>query len=228
MSIVNRLTDEQILANKTEFIELIKSIDRPNANIDKLIEKLETSDFFEAPASTNYHGAYKGGLCDHSLNVYYNMMHLLNYKAQSLGINVEDESQYQVCINSVKIVALLHDISKINTYTVSSKNVKVYDDTLGDKSDAVGNFYWSSELSYSTIESENRFVYGSHEMTSEYMVRQFIPLNVQESVAILHHMGSMSWDSAKDNIGLVFNKYPMALLLYMADMLSSYVDERTF
>jgi hypothetical protein len=38
-------------------------------------------------------------------------------------------------------------------------------------------------------------------------------------------MGGMSWDSSKDNIGEIFNRYPLALLLYMADMMSSYVDE---
>ena len=28
------------------------------------------SDFFRAPASTRYHCAYEGGLCEHSVNVY--------------------------------------------------------------------------------------------------------------------------------------------------------------
>ena len=223
MAIIDKLTEEQINGNKEEFINLLRSIDRPNADIEKLIQKLESSDFFIAPASTHYHGAYKGGLCDHSLNVYYNMMHLLNYKAQYLGINIEDPAQYET---SIKIVSLLHDISKMNTYELKAKNVKIYDET-GENYDSVGYYYWQSELSYSLIDDKDRFTYGSHEMTSEYMVRQFIPLNVQESVAILHHMGGMSWDSAKDNIGNVFNKYPMALLLYLADMLSSYIDERS-
>ena len=32
-------------------------------------EELLASDFFKAPASTKYHGAYAGGLFDHSMNV---------------------------------------------------------------------------------------------------------------------------------------------------------------
>ena len=58
------------------------------------------------------------------------------------------------------------------------------------------------------------------------MVSKFIPLTVDESVAILHHMGSLSWDSAKDDITKVYAKYPLSLLLHEADMLATYIDER--
>ena len=57
------------------------------------------------------------------------------------------------------------------------------------------------------------------------MARQFIPLTVEESTAILHHMGSMAWDSAKDNIGVVYDKYPLAMLLYVSDMISTYIEK---
>ena len=43
---------------KEEFIKLLKETNREG--IDKLIEFLEGSDFFEAPASTKYHGNWKG------------------------------------------------------------------------------------------------------------------------------------------------------------------------
>ena len=68
------LTDEMIAKNKETFINILKPAleIRGNANIEGLFKKLESSDFFVAPASTRYHGAYKGGLVDHSLNVYYN------------------------------------------------------------------------------------------------------------------------------------------------------------
>ena len=64
MNIVN------IENNKNEYIKLLKSTNREG--IDKLINWLENkSDFFNAPSSTIYHGNYPGGLCQHSLNVYY-------------------------------------------------------------------------------------------------------------------------------------------------------------
>ena len=59
---------------KEEFISIYKeNIKREGA--DKLLEFLQKSDFFTAPSSTRYHGAYEGGLVQHSVNVY----HCLHY-----------------------------------------------------------------------------------------------------------------------------------------------------
>ena len=208
------LTVEQIEQNKLEYIKLIRSIEREGADIERLVRKLEASDFFVAPASTKYHGNFEGGLCEHSLRVYNNLLCIVNNNG------CLDEGCYDS--NTLKIVALLHDISKMNIYEKTAINKKVYCDD-GDKYDEVGKFKWVSEKGFKTKES--RFVFGSHECTSEYIARQFIPLTLDESVAILHHMGSMSWDSAKDNIGEVFNQYNLALILYMADMMTTYVDK---
>ena len=211
------LEEQDILQNKEDFINLLRSIKREGMETEKLITKLENSDFFYAPASTQFHNSFRGGLCDHCLNVCSNMLRLVEMNAEILGINVEEVR------DSILIVSLLHDISKMNTYEVGVKNEKVYF-AGGKKSDELGNFDWISKKVYKL--RDDRFVYGSHEATSEYMIRQFIPLTLEESIAIIHHMGSMSWDSAKDNIGEVFNKYWLALLLYQADMMSSYINER--
>ena len=54
---------------KERFIEIYnQNIKREGA--DKLLDYLCRSDFFTSPASARYHGAYAGGLCEHSLNVY--------------------------------------------------------------------------------------------------------------------------------------------------------------
>ena len=58
--------------------------------------------FFTAPASTKYHGAYPGGLLDHILDVYYRMFP----EAQQAGYDAE----------TIAVVALLHDICKLNVY----------------------------------------------------------------------------------------------------------------
>lgn len=209
------LTNEQIEVNKNTFLELVSSINREGANLERLINKLCSSDFFTAPASTKYHCNYAGGLCEHSLNVYQNLLKIVRLK------NTLDECCYDS--DTLKIVALLHDISKMNTYEKTSKNEKVYCED-GDKYDALGNFKWETTLGWKT--KENKFVYGSHEETSEFIIRQFIPLTIDESVAVLHHMGSLGWDSAQDNIALVYGQYSLSLMLHMADMMSTYVDER--
>ena len=73
--------------------------------IDKLLAWLEKSDFFTAPASTRYHGAYEGGLVEHSLNVYEQLVN---------GNPTETNA----------IVSLFHDLCKTDYYTVSTRNVK--------------------------------------------------------------------------------------------------------
>lgn len=211
------ITDEKIMENKTRFLELISSIEREGMDTEKLIHKLEHSDFFTAPASTKYHGSYVGGLCEHSLNVYDNLKHLIESKD---GL---DECCYDD--NTVKIVALLHDISKMNIYEQYIKNTKTYCNPEESKTyDEFGHYKWVSSKEWKL--RDNRFTYGNHETTSEFIVRQFIPLTIDESVAILHHMGGMAWDSSQVNIGEIFGQYNLATLLYLSDMLSSYIDER--
>ena len=67
---MNSSIRDQILAKyKEEYISLLKSTEREG--IDSLISWLSTeTDFFTAPASTNKHGSYEGGLVRHSLSVY--------------------------------------------------------------------------------------------------------------------------------------------------------------
>ena len=55
------------MTTKEKFIEMAKNITRPG--IDEMMAWLETTDFYEAPASTKFHGAQAGGLCAHSITV---------------------------------------------------------------------------------------------------------------------------------------------------------------
>ena len=238
------LTDEMINANKEEFINILKPAleRREGANVEGLIKKLESSDFFVAPASTRYHASYKGGLIDHCLNVYHNMMsiakskHLLAIHEKAIVLdgngnptdNYEDKIvEGEIEADSIAIVALLHDFSKMNYYKIDYRNKKVYCES-GSKKDENGRFDWVSVASYATIPQEERFIYGSHEETAEFMIRQFVPLTYQESTAVLHHHFALSFDSIKDVgvVGNIYNRYPIATLLHVADTLSAYIDER--
>ena len=58
------------------------------------------------------------------------------------------------------------------------------------------------------------------------MIRSYMPLSYEESVAILHHHAGMSWDCAKDNLSAILNRYPLATILHLADMASCYILER--
>ncbi len=105
--------------NKKRFIDLLKSTKREG--IDKLIDFLEKTDFFTAPASTRFHSSYEGGLLQHSLNVYDCLLNL----ALASDANPEKDLDFfaagmkidTVPKESIIIVALLHDLCKTNFYT---------------------------------------------------------------------------------------------------------------
>lgn len=195
------LTEEEILKNKESFLSLIRSIERDGADIEGLITKLEHSDFFYAPASTKYHCAFEGGLCYHSLNVYKKLVDLCQLTNTSISPT------------SIIIISLLHDLSKMNFYETVLRNTK---NEFGE---------WVKVPYIQVKNAKDRFIFGNHEQNSLYMIETFIPLTLAESVAILHHHAGMSWDCAQDNVGDVFNKYPLALLLHTADMFATYIDE---
>ena len=211
-----KMTPEIIAKNKETFCEILRTVKRDGADVERLITKLERSDFFEAPASTRYHNSVEGGLVDHCLNVYYNLKSLV--KNKHLEEIIDEES--------IVICALLHDMSKMNFYEKTFRNVKVYSE-YGSKRDEGGTFDWVAQQSYKTVDVEKRFLYGNHEETSEFMVRQYIPLKLEESVAILTHHFSLSYDSVSiDSVAAKHEKYPLACLLHVADTISAYIDER--
>lgn len=72
------------------------------AGAPELLKWLESTDFFSAPASTKYHGAYPGGLVDHSLNVYDEL--------------IFNPFQNWRTAESRAVCALLHDICKADYY----------------------------------------------------------------------------------------------------------------
>lgn len=199
--------------NKYKFIELLRKVNREGADIPGLIYKLEHSDFFEAPCSTVYHLCVKGGLCQHSLNVYNELAALVRH------YNMEDRFSEE----SIIIVALLHDLSKMNYYELTAKNTKVYCDN-GTKRDELGKFEWKSELGYRRKDELDRFVYGHHGQNSEYMTSTFIPLKLEESVAIVNHMGGDDEYKPFD-LTPIYNRYTLAGLLHAADFLSTFVVE---
>ena len=64
-------------SSKDRFIEAYTTaISRQGSK--ELLDWMLKTDFFTAPASSKFHSAYEGGLCDHSLNVYNAMIDRYN------------------------------------------------------------------------------------------------------------------------------------------------------
>lgn len=185
---------------KEEFLNAYSLIQRPGA--DKLLTWMETTDFFTAPASTRFHSDHEGGLLQHSLNVYLR----LQAEAPSASVDVGGPDTIAVC-------ALLHDLCKSNFYKVSQRNVK---------NEETGK--WEKQPFYQV---EDQFPYG-HGEKSVFLIERFIRLKPIEAVAIRWHMGGFD-DSARNGsyaVSGAYEKYPLALLLHVADLKATYLDEK--
>lgn len=190
------------MSYKEDFIAVYKEhIHREGA--DKLLEYLISpqSDFFSAPASTRYHGSYAEGLVEHSLNVYYCLKDYLA-RERCKEIYKMDYSE-----ETIAIVALLHDICKINCYKPGKRNVKV-------------NGKWES---VDTFEFDDQLPYG-HGEKSVYIITGFMRLTREEAFAIRYHMGFSNNDNP-NSIGYTFEHYPIAFALSTADMEATYFLE---
>ena len=177
---------------KQQIIELLKSTNREG--MDNLIDFLEKSDFFKAPASTRFHGDHEGGLAEHSFKVY----EILKEKVKIAALDIPDET--------VIISALLHDICKTNFYKIDYRNAK---NSLG---------VWE-KVPYYTI--EDTIPYG-HGEKSVMMLTEYIKLTNNEKYAIRWHMGFSEPKELYNTLGQAFTKYPFALLLHEADLEATY------
>jgi hypothetical protein len=229
------LTEEKVKQNKDRFIELIKSISIEGANIDGLISFLEKSDFFTAPASTQYHYSFKGGLCEHSLNVYSNLIKIVDTFAmepKTITSTTEDgiETEENLIISkyssdTLKIVGLLHDLSKVNFYEKYVQNKKVYSPD-GSKYDEMGKYDWVSSEAYKVIDSKDRMIAGSKGMNSFLLVSRFIPLEHEEVVALVNQYAGSDKAENTEDLPSILNKYNLAVYLHMADTVSTYCTEK--
>ena len=194
------------LTPKEEFIQIYTDNIKRNG-ADKLLEFLEKSDFFTAPSSTRFHGAYEGGLVQHSVNVYHCLKDYLSRPRtkELYGMNYSEET--------IALVALLHDVCKINFYTVEMRN---------RKNDETGQ--WEKVPFYTVNDT---LPYG-HGEKSVYILSGYFygddRLTREEAFAIRYHMG---FSGTEDNyvIGKALEMYPLALALNVADMEASYYLE---
>ncbi len=186
--------------SKSEFITLYNQyIERKGA--DKLLEWIEKSDFFTAPASTRFHLACEGGLSTHSVNVYKRLKKL-----------VEDEygDNSPFSDETIAICGLLHDICKAYCYKQEMRNVKV-------------NGTWEQKPYYTMDE---QLPYG-HGEKSAFIIERFMRLKLEEAFAIRYHMGGFNAIPGDYSLSKAFEQYPLAVLTHVADLTATYLDEKS-
>ncbi|SCJ44079.1 Predicted HD-superfamily hydrolase [Anaerotruncus sp. 2789STDY5834896] len=184
---------------KEEFIRIFKEqVTRPGA--DRLLNWLEKTDFFTAPASTRFHCACQQGLVRHSLSVYQVLM-------EKHFVEGEDNPE------SFAICGLLHDLCKAQFYKVSTRNVK---------NEQTGQ--WEKVPFYQV---EDVFPYG-HGEKSVFLIERFMRLKTAEAMAIRWHMGGFDESVKGGSFAMsgAFRAYPLAVKMHLADLESTYIRER--
>lgn len=186
--------------NERRFEEIYKqNITREGSDLFWEYLTSVNSDFFRSPASARFHGSYEGGLLEHSLNVYDCLCDYLSRERTKDVYNMEYSDE------TIAIVSLLHDICKINCYKKGTRNVK--DD----------NGVWHA---VPTFEFDDKMPYG-HGEKSVYIINGYMRLSREEAFAIRYHMGFSGQEDAR-TVGTVFEKYPLAYALSVADMEATY------
>ena len=219
---------------KEEIIQLIETHVTSRDTV-KLLEFLETSDFYHAPCSRQYHLHFPGGLAKHSLNVY----KLFSLKNKIFKFELEEEA--------VVLMGILHDACKINAYKIKepedpspaqlkylvSFTEDIPEDLTKDWASKLIDWYKTkseepmpkNEISY-VINDDFPFGHGEK---SVVVINEHFQLTKSEMLAIRFHIGTY------DTFGTYFTNrcymdtkklYPFAVALFTADYEACYIMEQ--
>ena len=112
---------------------------------------------------------------------------------------------------TLAICGLLHDVCKVNYYKEELRNQKAEDGS------------WIKVPYYKV---EEKLPYG-HGEKSVFIISRFIKLEVQEAVAINWHMGGFDMRvlGGSYSVGEAYEKFPLGVMLHVADLQATYLDE---
>lgn len=157
--------------------------------------------FFTQPASTKYHGAYEGGLFDHS----YEMTQVLLDMTERLNLQwTRPESPY--------IIGMFHDLCKVDNY------ITIVDEP-GETMMGTG-VVKGKEIHF---EYNPNTILKGHADKSIMLLSQFINLTEEELLCIRFHMGAYEGQDQWDNYDKAIRKYETVLWVHTADMYASKV-----
>lgn len=185
-----------------------------------LLEYLRDSGFMNAPASTKYHLAFKGGLLVHSVNVAANMRSMLIEADPDDGTPLDD-----VTVGQSVTIGLVHDLCKVDAYIFDEKS---------------GKFRWNADRDDDVSDA------SEHGELSVKRAMRLLDLSDSEIAGIEWHMGMYdhrlmptkgllkSEDlhadverilAAQDEYEKAANRYATVKLAHIADMRASQIDE---
>lgn len=196
--------------SKEKFTEILSSTGRKG--MDTVIAKLDEFGFFDAPASSRFHLSCKGGLMEHSMNVYEAALFVREQIIQR-----RPELEEQLPLDSVAICALLHDTCKTDIYKegiLSRKNA---------------NGYWGKYVGYQ-VDYNAGLPLGHGEKSVILLLSWGLELKPEEMLAIRWHMSA--WDMPmqspehKESLNVAKAKSPLVSLIQTADGIATGLLER--
>jgi hypothetical protein len=222
--------------NKSKFISYLTGYCSQREGLNRILDMLNRTDFFIAPASKKYHLSEEGGVCAHSLNVFYNMLDFLaiDYRDNNIfdivnkikdGEAVSDEVKSlldeasktvfgeKVGFISIVLTSLLHDCHKINFYEKVEKSVYKGTDSFGKK-------IFETEVQYQM--REDRLVFGNSGTNSNYIITSYLKLGFEEQLAIENHHGCDINGAQLPASSQAWTKSKLALYLHLADMKAAF------
>lgn len=198
-------TDCSVLLNATTAIGTPPASDEEHYKriVNKLLPQAEQimqkylcnrkhSDFFTAPATADDYSAFTGGLCRHSLRMFYALCWVL------------DAVRYEVPLESVAKVALMASIGSVATYDPEEKNYQEDGE-------------WKTKT---VFRKQEKLLYGGLGEKSVYQLQAFMPVTRDEALAIRWHQGVFAEDGFQHSA--VFDKSLLAICTHIAYMIAAY------
>lgn len=193
---------------KPTILEMINFIIKNKDEANALIDWMDHSDFWIAPASTKFHGNFKCGLSLHTLIVIRQVLIFAKNLMENF-YNSPNRNLYEISVEDIFISALSHDFCKTNFYGVEYRNTK----------DINGN--WIKQPFYK-VKSESRNL--GHGNESVLILLEIMPSLIKKRYvieAISRHMGFSDLSSSEEYNYSNFLQNPLVILLQLADQTAS-------
>ena len=184
--------------------EMIEYIMKDSTEAASMKDWLDKTDFWTAPASTRFHGNFKGGLSLHTLMVIKQSLEFAHPLLENF-YKSQEASHYTVLAYDSFVAALCHDFCKTDFYGVEYRNTK----------DITGN--WIKQPFYKT-KNENRNL--GHGNESVLMMIEILPSIISNRMvieAVSRHMGFSDLSDSETFNYSNFLQNPLVVLLQTAD-----------
>jgi 3'-5' exoribonuclease len=168
---------------------------------DGFIERLDKEGYFEAPAGKKHHGAFEGGLFEHSVLVTSELVELTN----KLGLKWERHE-------GPLVVGMFHDLCKVKQYITTKVPADENEMELGSDQYTGVCYEWNKKQNL-----------PGHGEASIFRLMEYggPQLKNDEMYCIRYHMEAYQGQQEWDPMDMAIKQYPNILYTHLADMIAS-------